>query len=434
MRLTITAAVYSQGAGRTDSDAGPAAGIRRIPVARRPPNADHAAMLPAAPSPDSKPRFVVGTMTGTSIDGDIDVALVSVHGHGLAMQAPLVLCRSFPLGTIASDLRRIAAQEAMHAREFARIALAFGEAHASSIAAVCEQAGVKPDLAVLHGQTVFHAPPLSWQLLDPWPVAARLGCAVRYDLRGANIASGGQGAPITPLADFILFADAAKPKTILNLGGFANATLLPARAAGAEGIRGLDLCTCNHVLDRVAHTRLGRAFDEDGRAAAKGTPDLDIAREIAARLRSDPSAQAGRPRSLGTGDEAASLVGLTVDLGPFDACATVVEGLALALAARLHAVGHQIGGTVVVAGGSARHRILRERLAEHASSRVETSDEHTGIPVVMREAAGMAVLGALAEDGLRFTLPQVTGATSRVLDSARISPALSPDSSGNGPL
>jgi len=279
------------------------------------------------------------------------VALVSVHGHGLAMQAPLVLCRSFPLGTIASDLRRIAAQEAMHAREFARIALAFGEAHANSIAAVCEQAGVKPDLAVLHGQTVFHAPPLSWQLLDPWPVAARLGCAVRYDLRGANIASGGQGAPITPLADFILFADAAKPKTILNLGGFANATLLPARAAGPEGIRGLDLCTCNHVL-----------------------------------------------------------------------------------AARLLAVGHQIGGTVVVAGGSARHRVLRERLAEHASSRVESSDEHTGIPVVMREAAGMAVLGALAEDGLRFTLPQVTGATSRVLDSARISPALSPDSSGNGPL
>jgi 1,6-anhydro-N-acetylmuramate kinase len=65
---------------------------------------------------------------------------------------------------------------------------------------------------------------------------------------------------------------------------------------------------------------------------------------------------------------------------------------------------------------------LRERLAEHASSEVETSDEHAGIPVEMREAAAMAVLGALAEDGLRYTLPSVTGARSRSLDSARISP------------
>ena len=175
---------------------------------------------------------MVGTMTGTSIDGDLDAAVVSIHGHGLEMRAPLVLGRSFPLGTVADDLRRIAAQGAMNAREFASIAHAFGECHAHAVESLCDEAGVKPDLAVLHGQTVFHAPPLSWQLIDPWPVAARLGCAVRYDLRGANIASGGQGAPITPLADFILFADEAMPKTILNLGGFANATLLPPRARG----------------------------------------------------------------------------------------------------------------------------------------------------------------------------------------------------------
>ena len=112
---------------------------------------------------------------------------------------------------------------------------------------------------------------------------------------------------------------------------------------------------------------------------------------------------------------------LTADLSPQDACATVTEGLALALAARLLAAGHGAGSTIVVAGGSARHRLLRERLAQHASSPVETSEEHTGIPVAMREAACMAVLGALADDGLRFTLPQVTGATSRTLDSARIS-------------
>lgn len=377
-------------------------------------------MTPPAGAAEPTPRFVVGTMTGTSIDGDLDAALVSVHGHGLAMRAPLVLGRSFPLGAVADDLRRIAAQEAMHAREFARISHAFGECHAHAVESLCREAGVRPDLVVLHGQTVFHAPPLSWQLIDPWPVAARLGCAVRYDLRGANIASGGQGAPITPLADFVLFADEAVPKTILNLGGFANATLLPPRASGPHGIRGFDVSACNHLLDRVARTRLGRPFDEDGRAAARGTPDLATATAIAEILApsEDPH---GRSRSLGTGDEAVGAVGLTADLEAADACATVTEGLALALAARLLAAGHEAGSTIVVAGGSARHRALRERLAQHASSPVETSEEHTGIPVAMREAAGMAVLGALADDGMRFTLPQVTGAVSRTLDSARIS-------------
>jgi len=379
-------------------------------------------MTRSEPEVDRKPRFVVGTMTGTSIDGALDAAIVSVHGHGLDMRAPLVLGRSYDLGPLAGELRRIAAQEPMPAREFARIAREFGERHAEALASICAEAEVTPDLAVLHGQTVFHAPPLSWQFIDPWPVAARLGCAVRYDLRGANIAAGGQGAPITPIADFVLFADLATPKTVLNLGGFANATLLPPRSEGVDAIRGLDLCACNHVLDRVARTRLGREFDEDGRAAARGTPDADVAREIAARLGADAAAQAGHPRSLGTGDEAATLVALTEGLAPFDACATVVEGLALALASLLTASGHAAGRSIVVAGGSARHRMLRERLAEHASSEVETSDEHAGIPVEMREAAAMAVLGALTEDGLRYTLPSVTGARSRSLDSARISP------------
>lgn len=371
---------------------------------------------------DPAPRFVVGTMTGTSIDGDLDAAIVSVHGHGLEMRAPLVASRSFPLGDIAADLRRVAAQEPMRAAEFARIAHAFGERHAEALAHLCDEAKVRPDLAVLHGQTVFHAPPLSWQLIDPWPVAVRLGCDVRYDLRGANIASGGQGAPITPLADFVLFADGAVPKTVLNLGGFANATLLPPRTASPDAIRGFDLCPCNHLLDRVARTRLGRPFDEDGRAASHGTADPAISARIAAALGGGalPQLDAGH-RSLGTGDEGVRSVDLTSDLAPEDACATVADALATVIAVRLRAGGHEPGRMIVIAGGSARHRMLRETLALRAASPVETSEEHVGIPVAMREAAAMAVLGALADDGVRYALAPVTGAASVSLDSALLS-------------
>ena len=187
-----------------------------------------------ASNASAKARFVVGTMTGTSIDGELDAALVAIHGTGLNMRGDIVASRSWPLGAIAEDLRRVASQTPMTAKEFTRINHAFGELHADALEAVCSDAGVQPDLAVLHGQTVFHAPPLSWQLIDPWPTATRLRCRVRYDLRSANIASGGQGAPITPLADFMLFASPDGPCIVVNLGGFVNATKGSARASRAR--------------------------------------------------------------------------------------------------------------------------------------------------------------------------------------------------------
>jgi len=360
-------------------------------------------------------------MTGTSIDGDLDAAIIAVHGHGLDMHAPLVHGQSFSLGALTDDLRRAASGAAMTAREFTRLSHAFGLLHAEAIELLCEAASVRPDLVVLHGQTVVHAPPLSWQLVNPWPVAVRLGCPVRYDLRASNLGSGGQGAPITPLADFILYGEDARAKTILNLGGFANATLLPARGEGPDAIRGLDLCPCNHLLDRVARTRLGRAFDEDGRAARQGRPDEPIAAAIAEMAMEPLRALAAHGhRSLGSGDEAAQAIERTDDLSPEDACATVVEAVARMLADGLAAAGHASSAPIVVAGGSARHRILCDRLAQLSGSPVETSDVHAGIPCHLREASAIAVLGALAEDGVRFSLRQVTGVESAVPESAVI--------------
>jgi len=412
----------------------PTAPVARMPE-MTPPDPDRQ-RTPAASRAEHDappPRLVAGTMTGTSIDGDIDVALVAIHGHGLAMRAPIVHWRSVELGAVADSLRRIARGEPTTARAIAETARLFGERHADALELLLGEANARADLAVLHGQTVHHAPPCTWQLIDPWPVAVRLGCAVRYDLRGASVASGGEGAPITPLADFILFADDATERTILNLGGFANATLLPRRSEGPGAIRGLDLCACNHLLDRVARTRLGRGFDEDGRAASRGTPDAARVEEIVCAIESaagesgpNTGGSAGSPRrphrSLGSGDEASSLVARTEDLSAEDACATIADAVARAIAARLAAAGHRKGCGIVVAGGGARHRILREAIARHARSPVETSQEHAGIPVSMREAAAMAVLGALAEDGVRYALPAVVGAPSRAPESARIGP------------
>ena len=376
----------------------------------------------------AKPRFVVGTMTGTSIDGDLDAALVEIHGYGVEMRGKIVATRSWPLGDLAADLRRVAAQEPMAAAAFARIARTFGEAHAEALAAVCADAGIQPDLAVLHGQTVFHAPPLTWQLIDPWPVAIQLRCRVRYDLRSANVASGGQGAPITPLADFVLFAHEEDTRTVVNLGGFVNATVLPARPRGVDLIRGFDVCACNHLLDRVARDRLGVAFDADGEAASRGRIHHEIAASIARGIigGSDGSTN---PRSLGTGDEAAKFVDQTAHLSPEDACRTVVEAIGASIVDSLKRVGKSghsdanrdikaEAGPLLIAGGSARNRALRRSIADRWSHPVWTTEESNGIPVGMREAAEMAILGALADDWVRYSLPAVTGAPSLVPESA----------------
>ena len=371
----------------------------------------------------ARPRLVTGTMTGTSIDGDLDAALVEIRGCGLGMEARFVAGHSLPLGALADDLRRVASQEPVSAGELARIARAFGEAHAEALAELCANAGVQPDLAVLHGQTVFHAPPLTWQLLDPWPVAVRLGCRVRYDLRGANTASGGQGAPITPLADFVLFGG-ADDAVVMNLGGFINATFVPPRRQGAAGIRGFDACACNHLLDRVARQRLGTAFDHDGARAVRGTCAEDIARRISLAIAPESVGHTGR-RSLGTGDEADRLVEWTAALAPDDACRTVVEAIADAASRVLAAEVPAHGPRVFVAGGSARNLALTDALARRTGAVVRTTEESHAVPVHMREAAEIAILGALADDGVRYSLPQVTGAHSAAPESALIEAAIS---------
>ena len=358
-------------------------------------------------------------MTGTSIDGDLDAALVEVEGHGLAMRARLVATKSWPLGMVAEDLRRIAAQEPVAARDLARVAREFGERHAEALGELCSDAGVEPDLAVLHGQTVFHAPPLTMQLIDPWPVAVRLGCRVRYDLRGANVASGGQGAPITPIADFVLFAVEQDAQLVMNLGGFINLTLVPRRPDGIEAIRGFDLCACNHLLDRVARTRLGSPFDRDGRAAARGRCDGALAERISLDL-APPRLPGAARRSLGTGDEAARLVSLTDGLSAEDACRTIVEAIADAAARTIAAEIPMRCPAILAAGGSARNGALLEALARRTGARVLTTESSHGVPVHMRESAEIAVLGALADDGVRYSLPRVTLAASAVPESAMI--------------
>lgn len=403
------------------------ASLARIqPIAASSQRMHHATMTALAHATTDS-RIVVGTMTGTSLDGDIDVAAVRIDGHGHELSACFIEGISHPLGALIQDLRRAAQQEPMTAMEFAQLAHAFGQAHAHAIHALCTGCGITPDLVVLHGQTVFHAPPLSWQLLNPWPVATAMQCRVRFDLRAANLASGGEGAPITPLADLFLFGSSEAPIGVLNLGGFANATLLPRIDPGramesSQHVRGFDVCACNHLLDRVARERLGKAFDEDGNAARAGVCDGAALDEILHAMRAHAKESLATRRSLGTGDESARAIDATRQLSSNDACRTIVEAIARTIVSTLRDAGLRDEDTLLLAGGSARHHALVQSIARARTGKTHTTMESHGVPVGMREPVGIAVLGTLAEDGLSYCLEQVVGAKSRMLDGASITP------------
>jgi len=345
-------------------------------------------------------------MTGTSLDG-IDAALVEVTGRGLDMRATFVAGVSRPLGPCAAVLRRMAEQEPVTSGQIATALHEFAQLHIAAIRAVLRDEHT-PDLVCVHGQTVYHKPPVSWQALQPATIARALGAPVVFDLRAADLAAGGQGAPITPLADAVLFGVPHAARAVLNLGGFANFTLLPpSPTTRLDDIGGGDICACNQLLDAVARATLGAAFDDGGAAASSGAADEGLLAQLAAVL----ARQSGGGRSLGTGDELMEWVDAKRGVAAPTLCATAVAAIARTIATRLAEEGARAGcgplGSVVVAGGSVRHRPLMAAIAGRLAASVVTSDA-CGVPASFREAACFAVLGGLCQDRVPITLPRVT--------------------------
>lgn len=342
----------------------------------------------------SKPRRIVGCMTGTSLDG-LDCALLEVAGDGLSMHATFVRASSTDLGALKAPLRAIADQTPATARDLSRVLRDFSLLHADAIRLLLH--GERCDLICVHGQTVFHQPPLSWQLFQPAPLAHALRTPVVHDLRQADLAAGGQGAPITPIADLVLFQH-TEPRTAINLGGFCNLTNLPARGGTTADIAACDVCACNQLLDAIARQFLDSPFDTDGAAAARGSIHEQTREQLADLLRKQLTSR----RSLGTGDELASLLNLLPARTGADLARSACEAIADVV---LRTPG-LCTGTPVLAGGGVRNRTLLQAFT-HRDPRTTTTTA-LGIPAEFREAACFAVLGALCQDRVPITLPQVT--------------------------
>ena len=218
-------------------------------------------------------------MSGTSADG-VDVAIVRLRGHGLSTRLELLAHGEFPY---PAEVRK-AVLEAMDSPAIAvgtlaRLNFLLAEIYAGCVRRLERRSGVDCELVGCHGQTLYHqggpAPFLgrkiacTWQTGEGSVLAQRLGVPVVSDFRPADMAAGGLGAPLVPFLDLLLFRHPKRGRIVLNIGGIANLTAIPAGAKPAE-VRAFDTGPGNMIIDALCEELFGVPMDQDGMFAAKG--------------------------------------------------------------------------------------------------------------------------------------------------------------------
>ncbi len=371
--------------------------------------------------------IVAGVMSGTSADG-VDVALVRITAGAEVPRLKVLGHRSFayPKAVRAAVLAAMSG-EAASVADLSRLNWRLGAIYADCVAKTCEYPGLKAALVGLHGQTVYHqavaakylgAPVrATWQIGEAAVVAERLRVPVVSDFRPADLAAGGQGAPLVPMLDFCLFRSKTKNRVLLNLGGIANVTAIPA-ARGLGDVLAFDTGPANMVVDGLMSHAFGKAFDRDGKMAARGK----ILPEVLAGLMKNAYFTAPLPKSCGREQFGAAYIAALMKLcAPSEAVATATA-LTVSSIRDAYArfcwphMGQQApmarATELIVAGGGVRNATLMAGLRREFGAlgvKVLTADE-LGLASQAKEAVAFALLGWLSFHGLSGNVPSATGA------------------------
>ncbi|AFY64577.1 protein of unknown function UPF0075 [Geitlerinema sp. PCC 7407] len=364
---------------------------------------------------------VIGLISGTSVDG-IDAALVEISGTQADLQATLVAGHTFSYpAALREQILAVCADGPLSMAALAElddaIALQFAEA-----AIALQQDHGPAALIGSHGQTVFHRPATadrlgySLQLGRGAAIAHRTGLPTITNFRAADIAAGGQGAPLVPAVDAILLRHPTRYRCVQNLGGIGNVTYLPPQTCD-EAVRGWDTGPANALLDlAVQHFSQGaQRYDQGGAWAAQGQPCEPLVQRWLQQpfFQEEPPKSTGRelfgPAYLAQCLEDAAAYQLT----PADTLATLTELTAASVAQEYQrlAVSPE---EILLCGGGSRNCYLRDRLqARLPSARVLTTDD-AGLSADFKEAIAFAVLAYWRHHHLPGNLPSVTGAQQSV--------------------
>lgn len=376
----------------------------------------------------SKKEFTaVGLMSGTSMDG-VDAALVSIDADA---DAPRVELIEFATLEYAAELRELLADAAfgsqLTAEDVATLHTSVAVAFSGALFEVCRRAGVDAtavDFVGSHGQTVAHAPPSAeggpiagtLQLGPPGMIAVLTGVTTVGDFRCGDIALGGQGAPLAPVADYLLRRSGEASRVILNIGGIANVTYLP-RACGREDVIAFDTGPGNMVVNelfRVLFPGEG-AHDEGGLRAGQGS----VSQALLDEVMQHPYFAADPPKSAGHREFGAPFAWRLQSMAESKgvsradtlATATALSAATIADACEKHIVPRGGIDELYLTGGGAHNRTMVALLQERFGGLDVRRIDELGVPADAKEAVDFVVLAREAIFGRPNALAAVTGAS-----------------------
>ncbi len=363
-----------------------------------------------------KSRLAIGLMSGTSLDG-VDAALVEIQGSGLGTRVRLAarVHKAYP-SSLRKRLWAVSDPGCGSTQEVCRLNVLVGEAFAQAALAVCKKARIsskKVSFIGSHGQTICHLPDehASLQIGEPAVIAERTGLLTVADFRPTDLAAGGCGAPLVPFVDFLLFRHPRLSRGLLNLGGIANLTVVPARAE-PDDVLAFDTGPGNMVLDALAkHYRLG-PFDQDGKAASRGKVSIPLLSHLMQNgfIRREPPKSTGREAFGRTFANGLLTRAEKLSLPKEDVLATATAFTAQAVCYNYRRFLSRPINELIVSGGGARNRTLVNWLRVLFAPVPVTPTDAYGIPSQAKEALVFAVLANETLSGSPANLPRVTGA------------------------
>ncbi|MEG4227809.1 anhydro-N-acetylmuramic acid kinase [Microcoleus sp. N9_B2] len=385
---------------------------------------------------------VIGLISGTSVDG-IDAALVDVVGSQTDLKVQLVAGKTFPYpANLRSQILSVCSGSALSMAELAELDDAIAQEFATAALTIQAEYDIA-ELIGSHGQTVYHRPTgkaqkdsagalmgYSLQLGRGALIAELTGITTVSNFRSADIAAGGQGAPLVSIVDACLLAEPNISLCIQNLGGIGNVTYLPARGKGGnndeseifrlgDGISGWDTGPANSLLDlAVQHFSGGtKTLDEGGAWAASGTPCQALVEDWLASefFRQAPPKSTGRELFGVDYFDRCLVEAEGYNLSPADVLATLTELTVASIVHSYQTFLPTMPDRVLLCGGGSHNLYLKRRLQSQLHPVQVLTTSEAGLNVDFKEAIAFAVLAAWRVRGIPGNLPQVTGARTPVL-------------------
>ncbi|MAT60027.1 MAG: anhydro-N-acetylmuramic acid kinase [Ignavibacteriae bacterium] len=372
-------------------------------------------------------KYVIGLMSGTSIDA-VDVALIEINGSGVNTKLNLIgyLEYSYPDGFKELVLRN-STKDSSNVEEICRLNFLIPQFYNDAIDKLCNHIGFDKneiDLIGSHGQTIHHLPAKQFlfdknsastlQIGDPSVLAKLSGIITVGDFRVGDVALGGQGAPLVPYFDFIIFHSNEKSRALLNIGGIANFTILD-KVGSVEDIYAFDTGPGNMLSDILSKRFFDKQYDEDGNFALSGKINEDL---FNALLLKDNYIKAKPPKSTGREYYGEKYLSLLLDefkdVNQYDWLTTAAELTAFAIYDNYkNFVQNETEiEELIISGGGAKNKYIYKRLKEYFGDKVELKIiDEIGLSSDAKEAVCFAVLANETISGNCANVPKTTGAS-----------------------